>query len=233
MKKRNIVILCLVVIGLLLQFVFSGHSYLAYCSYFLALLIFVFSKAGKKLKRIVCVVLALGIAYFAVIEVPIIKSAAGDGDFDADYLIVLGAGVNGTAPSLSLRERLTAAEEYLNEHPDTTAVVSGGKGNNEDISEAEVMERWLLEKGIAPSRIIKEDKATSTYENLKYSFELIGTDKKVAVISSEYHLYRTKLMADDMGLKIGLIPAHTTYPGMRINYFIREAFGVTYYYLTA
>lgn len=233
MKKRNIAVICLIIIALLLRFAVSGHEFIAYALFALALLIIIFAKAGKKLRRVICLILALGIAYFCVVEVPIIKTSFGDDAFDADYIIVLGAGVNGETPSLSLLERLDAARDYLNAHPDTIAVVSGGKGGGESITEAEAMERRLISEGIAKERIIKEEKASSTYENLKFSFEITGKDAKVAVVSSEYHLYRAKLMANAMGREVGLIPAHTTYPSIMINYFIREAFGVTYYYLTA
>ena len=79
--------------------------------------------------------------------------------------IVLGCRVYGERASQSLRERLEAAYEYLVEHPEADCVVSGGKGDGEDISEAECMYRWLVEKGIDPSRIYKEDQSTSTEEN--------------------------------------------------------------------
>jgi len=235
MKNRTSAITALVLVffGLILRFVFSGHNFIAYGLFFVAFLIFLYEKCSKNTKRIVSLVLALGIVYFSIIEIPIIQASKGDGDFDADYVIVLGAAVHGDTPSLSLTERLEAALSYLTEHPDTLAIVSGGKGGGENLSEAEAMYNWLCDKGIEPSRIIKEDKATSTYENLKYSFEIISsvTDKAepvVGIISSEYHLYRAKLLAYTMGEKVLTVPAHTTYLSVRLNYFIREAFGVTY-----
>ena len=169
--------------------------------------------------------------YFVIIEIPIIDEASGDGDFDADYLIVLGAAVHGDTPSLSLVERLEAAKDYLIKHPDTVVIVSGGQGSGENVSEARAMYEWLCANGIDPTRIIMEDKASSTYENLKFSREIINElsdDATVAVVSSEYHLCRAKLIAKTLGMEIHTVAAQTTYFTVMLNYFIREAFGVTY-----
>lgn len=141
--------------------------------------------------------------------------------------------MHGDTPSLSLVERLRAAKDYLDAHPNTVAIVSGGQGSGENMSEAQAMYDWLCKSGIDPDRIIKEDKAVSTYENLKFSREIIGslTDKSdptIAVVSSEYHLCRAKLIAKSLDMDIHTVPAHTTYFTIKLNYFIREAFGVTY-----
>ncbi len=89
--------------------------------------------------------------------------SGGAGDFpnDADYLVVLGAGVNGRTPSLSLLNRLTAAEAWLQDNPNGKAILSGGQGPGEDISEAGAMYQWLTEHGIAAERLYKE-------ENVRY-----------------------------------------------------------------
>lgn len=231
MKKSSILILLLVAAGLVLNFAFSGHDFLAYTLYLIAFLILLFRLVGKTAKRLISLLLILGIGYFVFLELPIIQASSGDGDFEVQYVIVLGAAVKGETPSLALTERLDAALDYLNAHPDCSAVVSGGQGSGEDISEAEAMKRYLVQNGIAPERIIKEDLSTSTRENLQYSFDIIrsaGADpeKDAAVVTSEYHIYRTQLIAHSMGVSIKGIPAETTHITVRVNYFIREAFGV-------
>ena len=188
-------------------------------------------RLAKMLKIILTSLICLGIAFFLVVEVLVISSAHTDKNPEAPYLIVLGAGVNGTEPSLSLLDRLEAAKAYLDEYPDSFAIVSGCQGSGEAITEAECMRRWLVDNGISDDRIIKEEKAESTYQNIKYSLELIseyGGDPsgRVAIASSEYHLYRAKSYAGALGaLPIG-VAAHTSLPILMINYFIREAFGV-------
>ena len=78
---------------------------------------------------------------------------------DLDYIIVLGAHVNGTKLTLALLERVRRALLYLEENPGTKAVLSGGRGDGERISEAEAMYRYLTEHGISPERLIKEERS--------------------------------------------------------------------------
>ena len=94
---------------------------------------------------------------------------------DLDYIIVLGAHVNGTKLTLALLERVRRALLYLEENPGTKAVLSGGRGDGEQISEAEAMYRYLTEHGIAAERLIKEEQSTNTKENLDFSLRLIGS----------------------------------------------------------
>lgn len=230
-KSRIITASILFLAGVILRFAFSGHNYIAYGLFLLSVFMVVFGVAGKTLKRFLAMFIAMGLVYFVIIEIPIIDEASGDGDFDADYLIVLGAAVHGDTPSLSLVERLEAAKDYLIKHPDTVVIVSGGQGGEENVSEARAMYEWLCANGIDSTRIIMEDKASSTYENLKFSREIINglsDDATVAVVSSEYHLCRAKLIAKTLDMEIHTVAAHTTYFTVMLNYFIREAFGVTY-----
>ena len=230
-KSRIITASILFLAGVILRFAFSGHNYIAYGLFLLSVFMVVFGVAGKTLKRFLAMFIAMGLVYFVIIEIPIIDEASGDGDFDADYLIVLGAAVHGDTPSLSLVERLEAAKDYLIKHPDTVVIVSGGQGGGENVSEARAMYEWLCANGIDSTRIIMEDKASSTYENLKFSREIINElsdDATVAVVSSEYHLCRAKLIAKTLDMEIHTVAAHTTYFTVMLNYFIREAFGVTY-----
>mgnify|MGYP000431034128 FL=1 len=234
MNKKLILPGVLVLLGLVLRFFFTGVGYIAYAMFFAAALIAITRFCKKAwIKRAVCILTALGLAYLIVIEVPIVGAASGDGDKEYDYIIVLGAAVHGDTPSLSLVERMSAARDYMQAHPQTIAIVSGGQGSDENVSEAAAMTAWLTDNGIDKSRIIAEDKATSTLENLEYSFNIIrqrGDDPNdsCAVVTSEYHIYRAKLLAQSLDVSVGSVAARTTYVPIMINYFIREAFGVTY-----
>lgn len=234
MNKKLILPGVLVLLGLVLRFFFTGVGYIAYAMFFAAALIAIMRFCKKAwIKRTVCILTALGLAYLIVIEVPIVGAASGDGDREYDYIVVLGAAVHGDTPSLSLVERMSAARDYMQAHPQTIAIVSGGQGSDENVSEAAAMTAWLTANGIDKSRIIAEDKATTTLENLEYSFKIIrsrGDDPNdsCAVVTSEYHIYRAKLLAQSLDVSVGSVAAHTTYAPIMINYFIREAFGVTY-----
>lgn len=194
------------------------------------------AKRGKRLKTVLTSLVCLGLVCFIIVEIPIVKSARTDKNPEAPYVIVLGAGVNGTVPSLSLLNRLTAAKEYLETYPEAVAIVSGGQGSGEDITEAECMRQWLLKEGIPAERIIMEDKSFSTEDNIRNSIEKIrehGGDPlgRIAIVSSEYHLYRAKYIAHGLGSEALGVAGHTSYPVLMVNYFIREALAVTYMWI--
>jgi uncharacterized SAM-binding protein YcdF (DUF218 family) len=151
-----------------------------------------------------------------------------------DYVVVLGAGVNGTVPSMSLRDRLNAAYDYLMAYPNAVCVVSGGQGDGEDITEALCMFNDLTARGIDPERVWMEEQATNTLENIRFSLDLIeeqtGTrPNEIGLVSSEYHLYRAGLFARDCGVTAVGIPAKTSWLTIRINYFMREVGGIWHY----
>lgn len=186
-----------------------------------------FPRAAKHLRRILTGFLLLGTLAAVFTGIQIGFSADGTDDPAAEYVIVLGAGVNGTVPSESLRERLIAAEAYLRTYPESIAVLSGGMGDSENITEAECMYRWLTARGIDPSRLRKEEQSSDTRENLRFSAALIEAERgevpdRVAVISSEYHLCRATLIAADVGMTALGYPAATENRLFFCNMFLRE-----------
>ena len=163
-------------------------------------------------------------------------SEADEGEFQ--YLLVLGTVVVGDEPSPMLADRIRGAYDYLTAHPDVICIVSGGKGDDVNLSEAECMYNELVEMGIAPERILMEDRATSTVENFRFSLTLIEEEtgirpEKLGVLSSEFHLLRARMFAREEGVTPIAIPAKTTDPGMFMSYFLREIIMVWYYTLIA
>lgn len=126
-------------------------------------------------------------------------------NYTEDSVIVLGAGIHGEHISRILRERLDTAVEYYNKNTGAIIVVSGGQGPQEEITEALAMERYLIDKGVPQSSIIKEEKASSTFENFKNSKQLLDEffDKEysTAFITNEYHVYRAERIAKKGGLE--------------------------------
>ena len=234
-KKWLIAPIILLALSLFFKFALLGYGYIALVLFGFAALSVLWHFLGRKLRAVLAVLVAAGIIAFIIIEIPIIKAARTDAPADCEYIVVLGAGVNGTVPSLSLETRLIAARDYLEANPDAVAIVSGGQGPGEDITEAEAMRRYLEAEGIDPARIIKEDKATNTLENLGNSFSIIesrgDTTDNVAVVSSMYHLYRAKLLAETLGVTVTGVAAPMGYPLVNVNYFIREGCGRLYYWV--
>lgn len=114
-------------------------------------------------------------------------------------IIVLGCSVKGDKPSLSLIKRVDAAYDFLIKNKDSIAVLSGGQGPDENISEALCMYDMLIEKGIDKGRLLIEDKSTTTDENIRFSKKLILSNE-VAVATSEYHQLRANIICRRYGL---------------------------------
>lgn len=215
---------------------FSGGLLIA-----LAAVLSVFGAAGglrsRRLARgircFIALCLVLGLAAFAFFEGYVISRAKTDDETPAAAVIILGAGVYGTRPSLSLTVRLDAALDYVKTRPDIPIVLSGGQGSGEDISEAEAMRVYLTSRGVDESRLILEDRSTSTKENLENSLALLARrgitpESGIAVVSADYHLARAGLLFGEGKM----IPVAAHMPAkwwpLTVNYFIREAFGTAY-----
>lgn len=194
------------------------------------------TKPAKVVRSIFTVILCIGLSVVGITEGIIIKASFGNADEPVDYLVVLGAKVRADGPSLSLQNRIDAAYDYLTAHPETTAVVTGGQGGDEHITEAQCMYDHLVARGIDPGRIWMEDQATSTWENLHLSMDLIeertgARPAKIGVLSSEYHLFRASLFAKECEVEFVGVPARTTNIFLKVNYFMREVAGVWHYIL--
>lgn len=162
----------------------------------------------------VLVVLALQILMFSRIP--------STAEPDLDYLIVLGAQVKPEGVSRTLKRRLDKASEYAAQNPDTVLVLSGARGEDEPVSEAKAMEAYLLERGVLKNQMILEERSCSTVENIAYSKVLMEQDRtmklragkqrepaagpgserpaRVGIVTSNFHLYRAKLIARKQGL---------------------------------
>ena len=189
------------------------------------------SRSAKLTKRVLCVLLALGILLFAALEAFILANDDTDAERVPSAVIVLGAGVYGTTPSMSLRVRLDAALSYVADKAEIPIVVSGGQGNAEDITEAECMYRYLSERGIAEERILREEEARNTRENLDKSLALLAvkgydTTADIAVVTADYHLARAKvLFATPNFIPVAAKMPRFYWP-LTLNYYVREAFGL-------
>ena len=168
-------------------------------------------------------VLLVGFVSAAVIGSRIVGAMASKPQEGLDYVLVLGAHVIGTQPSRALQKRLDRALEYAEENRDTVFILSGGQGADEDISEADCMYRYLTEKGMAPQRLLLEDRSTSTLENLRFSAKLLSREEdRIGILSNNFHIYRALLLAEREGYRhVCGIPAHSDL-WMQPHYVLRE-----------
>ncbi|MGX1194658.1 uncharacterized SAM-binding protein YcdF (DUF218 family) [Metabacillus sp. SLBN-84] len=185
----------------------------------------------KLIKYSLAGLLLSGLIYTGFLHYSIHTAASGQPEDGADYIIILGAKVNGTVPSLALQYRADAAAEYMKRNPGTIAVASGGQGPGEEITEAEAISRILSGHGIDEKRIIKESASTSTIENLSYSKKVLPKNAKQGLIATnDFHIYRSLLAAEQLGLDVEGLPAKT--PSVAVlKSFSREYLAITNYYV--
>lgn len=192
------------------------------------------SKTGRLCRRIFQTALTLMLVPLICIEIYVINVGSSDPSaLPADAVVVLGAGVNGTQPSLSLYTRLTAALDYLEENPDVPVVLTGGLGYGEEITEARCMYDWLTARGVDPARLIMEEQAGNTAENFAFSKELLeeqGIDPAenlVAVVTNDFHIARSRLIAARQGYGHAFgVPAKLPWRHLEVNYYLRESFAM-------
>ena len=188
-------------------------------------------KVKKKMKISLAAIIIITLIYISTLQFNMYRYANQEQDDTIEYIIVLGARVKGETPSLSLKYRIDAAAEFLLDHPECVAILSGGQGEGEDISEAEAIKRGLEEYDISSTRLILEDASTNTKENIAFSKKLIPDHlKSGAVVTNDYHLYRTIKIAKKQDLNLIGIPAKT--PAIsRLKSHIREYAAITSYRL--
>lgn len=208
----------------------NGYKIASLAPIAIVVMMLTFRFCKKPVKIIASILMGLCALALLIVEIPIVKAAADRSKQDAPYVVVLGAAVYGTDPSITLQHRLEGAARYLDTNPQAKAVVSGGQGEGEDISEAECMRRYLVEHGIAADRILLEDQSTSTKENLAFSKAVIEADggdaSRIAIISSAYHLYRAKRMASALGMDAIGVAGSDGYPIYMFGMYLREAAAV-------
>ena len=161
----------------------------------------------KVFKKIFIWVCSIGICIFLVILSLIISKMNVKPVKNLDYIIVLGAQVKESGPSVVLRYRLDRAVSYLKENDNTLVIVSGGKGINEPATEASVMKEYLVNNGINENRIIIEDKSHTTKENLINSKKITRDNKSIGIVTNNFHMYRALLIGKKYKVKAVGIPS--------------------------
>ena len=151
-------------------------------------------------------------------------------EYNKDFIVILGCRIrkDGTLPPL-LRGRADRALAFWLRQKSLTSkqagfIPSGGKGNDESISEAEAVARYLRRKGIPDELVHIENKSTSTYENMLYSKHVIDDltpGAKAVFATNNYHLFRSGVAANRAGLKAESIGCRTRW-WFWPNAFVRE-----------
>lgn len=191
---------------------------------------------GRVWGRILCLVVltcALLLLVLVVVETCCMVSAAKNEPKPGNTVVVLGCRVYGERPSRALYGRVMKAYEYLVENPDSVCLLSGGMGPGERITEAECMYRILVEQGISKERLIKEEKSTSTKENLQFCKEIIrqkDLNPEIVIITSDYHQYRAGWLAKRLGFTYTGASSKSSRAALP-TFYVRELYGILHQWL--
>lgn len=142
---------------------------------------------------------------------------------DREYLIVLGGPIKDDKPSELLFQRIKTAADYMNDNPQSLAIVSGGSTSEScSLTEAEIMKNSLVELGIPEDRVILEKQAMTTLQNFKYASEIIPDNSKTFFVTNRFHIWRCRKILKTVGLDYQPIAAPNGEHSLSFR--IREAF---------
>lgn len=180
----------------------------------------------KKVMKLLGILIGIGVLYGGSMLFLIFQGTKDTPAENPDTLLILGAQVRGTSketayPSSVLKERLNEALLFIEKNPQATIIVCGGQGSDEPDSEANVMANYLIAHNVDATKIVKEDLSTSTKENIANAMEKADLGKTV-IVTSDFHIYRSKLLARRLGLKdVSGLPAHSK-TSVTANMYSRE-----------
>ncbi len=210
------------------RIIHTGTIALLLLGIFLLLYPSIWSRMGKRSRRILLVLLATGLTAAFVLSSAMAKAAwfSGPPEKGVDVVVVLGAKVRDNQPSLLLRYRLDTAREYLERHPQAICVVSGGQGVDEPVPEAVVMAEYLQSKGISQDRILQEASSTNTRENLLFTKTLLSEkgieQPSVLIVTNDFHQFRADLYGKMAGFTHRYALSAISPWGLFPSYWIRE-----------
>jgi uncharacterized SAM-binding protein YcdF (DUF218 family) len=168
----------------------------------------------------------------AVLVFAIYRQARTDTARPADAIVVLGTAQFNGWPGPVFQARLDRALDLWREGYAPLIVVTGGKMPGDGYTEAEAALAYLTSAGVPPEAILAEYTASDTWESMQRvaaMLEPLGIGE-VIVVSDGFHIFRSRMMARDVGLQPWGSPAEGS-PirvggGGEFAYVVREAAAV-------
>lgn len=153
----------------------------------------------RGLLRALLILLGAALVCFGALEIVIAVHGGTHIVGEPKTMVIFGCQVKPWGPSILLQDRLDTALDYLEDHPDMRIVVSGGKGDDEHISEAQCMYDYLVEHGVDEANIYMEDQSRNTWQNVNYTFDLMRQEDwyitdDVLLVSNGFHLARIQML---------------------------------------
>lgn len=160
----------------------------------------------RRLMRFLITITIVAVVSFTAINLYILQTARADchtienfgPDDSVDAIIVLGAAMYNSGPSLMLRDRLEAAISLYDAGVSERILVSGDHGRN-DYNEVEGMRTYLLAAGIPDEHIFMDHAGFDTYSSM-YRAKNVFMIKTAVISTQEFHLSRAVYLARRLGL---------------------------------
>ncbi|MCD8082569.1 MAG: YdcF family protein [Clostridiales bacterium] len=177
---------------------------------------------------------AAGILIQMTLQILIFGQVPSYAEPGLDYVIVLGGRVKPEGISRTLKLRLDKAAEYARENPETRLILSGAQGEDEAQSEASFMRDYLMDAGVEASRLILEEQARNTTENLLYSRRLMEqraedgrlSGLRIGIVTSNFHLFRAMWIARKQGMDSIQGIASGSDPVLLMHFCVRDGFAI-------
>lgn len=152
-------------------------------------------------KRLVLLVILAVLAYPAWLAYRVWDQSHSDEVHSADAIVVLGAAQYNGEPSPILKARLDQATYLFEEGLSDTLIVTGGKREGDQYTEAQASHMYLEEQGIPAAQIFEEEEGRTTLESLVKVREIANERDidSVLLVSDPMHSERIKRMAHDLG----------------------------------
>ena len=186
-------------------------------------------EARDVIDKIALVILIVVLIFVGSMSAMLLSYDRFEGNFNNKTVVVLGAKVDGDQPSIILGHRLDKAVELMKKaDDDVKCIVTGGQGEDEAFTESSVMKNYMVEKGIPEDKIIEEDQASNTRENIANSKEIAekrGLNKEFVLVTQGFHQHRANEYAKEAGVDSVGAKAYTS-KGLWIGYWSRECIAV-------
>lgn len=185
--------------------------------------------------RVVLVLLSVVLAVALVLYCFMAQAAKPPKQYpQQSVLLIPGAAVTAEGPSPVLKSRLDTALAYINEHPDTRVIVTGGNASSTHPAEAEVMRSYLASRGMDWDEILIEKASTNTSDNMRLSAAVLKENgiwqKDVIIVTDAPHQLRCGIYAVRTGLTPHPLPSRTPLL-MRPAFWVREMVGVLWAFI--
>ncbi|HMK62786.1 MAG TPA: YdcF family protein [Acidimicrobiales bacterium] len=180
--------------------------------------------------RIVVLVLAVVVGYFAVTLVQVWLTGRHYDPHPAGAILVMGAAQYDCVPSPDLRARLDQAATLYHQGDAHLIMVTGSKEPGDKCTEAQSGARYLEEVKGVPASAILEAGGDDSWQNIADATPVLDTHHATVVLvtTDPFHEDRSMAIASDMGLRPSPTPTQASpiTGWASVPYYLKEALGV-------